>query len=310
MLHTFISFLSYLTDTIVAKSFPQKVLSSFYQENIEGKCLNSSRSLINTEEKSESKCAVLCNKNSNCLSFGIRIVFGGKICQLYSQDIYSRARGVKILQKDTECKYFGMKKERKPMCQQDGVFADIQNDGKTSENCAMIRRKRVDREWGKWGWNETLDDGVDRKTIQRRQILIDAAHGGIEGNGSSEKIVRWIKFVKHEMTWDKANESCELLGGELFHRVNGTQQQLDFFVDKMGNKSHWLGIYTDDHVVWKSVLNDVIKPELLLWKRGQPNNNGGDQNHVANTAPWNNVPTIGLSDNNKSEKKRFICDII
>ena len=58
---------------------------------------------------------------------------------------------MKTLQNHTEGNFFDLKKESKPKCQKDGVFAHIQNVSK----------------WGEWGWNETLDDGVDRKTIQR-----------------------------------------------------------------------------------------------------------------------------------------------
>ena len=67
--HTLLAFSSYFTVIITAKTCPQK---------FEQKFLNPSRTLIDKVVQSESKCAVLCNKNSKRLSFRIRFSLQAK----------------------------------------------------------------------------------------------------------------------------------------------------------------------------------------------------------------------------------------
>ena len=201
-----------------------------------------------------------------------------------------------------------MKKESKPICQQDGVFADIQSDDGNSTDC-LIDGKRVDREWGQWGGNEIVDDPPDWKIVNKRETLVDAAHGGIHDLGNFERSLEWIKFVDQEMTWEDAKANCETLGGTLFSRVDGSEEQLSFLLQKMNRKSHWLGIYTKDHKVWKSVTGDVIKSASLYWKSGQPNDFLGDQNYVANRK-WKTELIIGLADDQNSDVKGSVCDML
>ena len=125
-----------------------------------------------------------------------------------------------------------MKKDSKPICQQDGVFAHIQSDDRNSEFC-LISGKRVDTVWGQWGGEETVYDPPDWKLVNRRETVIEAAHEGILDLGDSERALEWIKFVDQEMTWEDAKANCETLGGTLFSRVDGTEEQLDFLLEKM-----------------------------------------------------------------------------
>ena len=95
-----------------AEATPKTFRCSPSEEIEKGKILNSSFILPSTSVmQSESKCALLCNKNDRCLSFGF---CGGGTCKLYSVDIHSTEQGEKILQKEGNCDYFGMKKEAKP----------------------------------------------------------------------------------------------------------------------------------------------------------------------------------------------------
>ena len=279
--------------------------STAFEDPINEKRLDAGKVIGTRQESSRTKCALACSKNDDCLSFAF---CGENSCEFYNEDIFSTEYGENILEEDLSCKYFGMKKKSKPICQQDGLFADIQNDDGNSEFCP-INGKLVDTEWGQWGGEETVYNPPDWKLVNRREIVIEAAHGALLDLGDSERALEWIKFVDQEMTWEDAKANCKTLGGTLFSRVDGTEEQLDFLLQKMNGKRHWLGIYTEDHEVWKSVTGDVVEPTSLYWKSGQPNNFSGDQKYVANRT-WKTELIIGLADDENSSVKGSVCDML
>ena len=222
----------YVTFTLVAKTVtgdPNTFRSTAFEDPINGKRLDAGKVIETRQEASSTKCTLACSKNDDCLSFGF---CGENACELYNEDIFSTKYGENIIEEDLSCKYFGMKKDSKPICQQDGVFAHIQSDDGNSEFC-LISGKRVDTVWGQWGGEETVYDPPDWKLVNRRETVIEAAHGGIHDLGDSERALEWIKFVDQEMTWEDAKANCETLGGTLFSRVDGTEEQLDFLLEKM-----------------------------------------------------------------------------
>ena len=299
----------YVTLTLVVKTTngnPSIFRSTAFENPINEKRLDAGKVIETRREASRTKCALACSKNDDCLSFGF---CAETSCELYSEDIFSTEHGENILEEDANCKYFGMKKKSKPICQQDGVFADIQSDDGNSTDC-LIGGKRVDREWGQWGGNEIVDDPPDWKIVNKRETLVDAAHGGIHDLADSERALEWIKFVDQEMTWEDAKANCETLGGTLFSRVDGTEDQLEFLLQKMNGKRHWLGICTENHKVWKSVTGDVIDPTLLYWKTGQPNNVEKQQKYVANYPAWGKVLFTGLADDQNSRAKGSVCEML
>ena len=77
--------------------------------------------------------------------------------------------------------------------------------------------------------------------------------------------------------WE-AKAYCENLHGMLFQDLDGTQAQLDWLIERMGDMWVWLGVYTEDHKVWKKFSGGkVISWDKLLWRQNQPNNKGGSQ---------------------------------
>ena len=145
------------------------------------------------------------------------------------------------------------------------------------------------------------------KIWQERDILIDAAHGGSKGQNDSEKVIVWLKFVSDQLNWTDSRKNCISMGGDLFSKVNGTENQLKFLLSKLDNKEHWLGIYTEDHQIWKSVNGSTIENEKLFWRPGQPNNWNGKQYHVSSSFDY---PKIGLKDIAGSAKHRSVCDLL
>ena len=91
---------------------------------------------------------------------------------------------------------------------------------------------------------------------------MDAAHGGIPGDNDTVR-TSWLKFVREYKNWTEAQSFCKGLGGNLFSGLDGSKEQLDFLWSKMEMQAHWLGIYTDDFIVWKSVIGAPIANEKL-----------------------------------------------
>ena len=125
-----------------------------------------------------------------------------------------------------------MKKNYFPRCEAKGLTVDIKDD---VANVCEINGKRVDIEWGPEIQNETDTESIK---FHSRETLVDASHGGYSG-GAKYDIVEWIKFVHELKTWDDAKSHCETMGGKLFSNVDGTAEQLDFFLLKMNYKYHW-----------------------------------------------------------------------
>ena len=161
-----------------------------------------------------------------------------------------------MLLTNKSCTYYGMTINSKPICSEDGIWVNIQNDN-TSELCD-VSKKRVDSQWGSWESETTVDTSLELKVITRRTRVISPAHGGKEsGDKNENQISSWLLFVKEGMTWTDAKLNCENLGGELFHRINGTQEQLQLLRTRMDYENHWVGIYTENHETWKTVAGKV-----------------------------------------------------
>ena len=106
---------------------------------------------------------------------------------------------------------------------------------------------------------------------ENRTMVYDAAHGGEVGEEGSVRIVAWYKWVLSGKPWEEARENCWRLGGKLFAAVNGTTEQLDFLTAKIGFKTFWTGIHTEDLVIWKDTEGNAISDHLLVWQENQPN---------------------------------------
>ena len=282
---------------------PKTFRSTVFDEYREAKMFTGI-TLTSSVLPSRTKCGIACNKHNECMSFNF---CHDGTCELKSQDIYSFQGAENSLQNDNNCKYFGMSKLSSPKCAKNGHYDDIQDDA-NSGDCNM---KRVDREWGSW---ETADiDSVrEWKVFQRRNMVTDAAHGGITGSDESERVTSWFKFVHDKMTWSEAEANCLQLGGKLFHNVDGSKSQLEWFLDKMTQTDHWLGIYREgpkgDHV-WKNVDGGIVDGSLLKW-RSSYRPNYGDNYFVANTQRKLHGTTYkGLNDYKASDLQAFVCDI-
>ena len=142
--------------------------------------------------------------------------------------------------------------------------------------------------------------------MEAREILIQGAHGGMTG-GNRDRVVEWYRWVKQGNNFANAQKYCVQLGGNLFYKVDGTGEQLDFLLEKMDGERHWVGIYTEDHIVWKNVLGDPIPDDLLLWAGSGPDNWKASQYHLSNLQHEN---TRYLDDVPPGAGLKSVCDLL
>ena len=162
----------------------------------------------------------------------------------------------------------GMGKVAQPFCQDGDYFIPITNDAYIGDYCA-IRPKRVDAVWGPWGEIVTpVDNETHFKQVEGRNLRRPAAHGG-KTEGSNERLVTFIKWVKEKKTWSDAVDNCLLIGGKLFANLDGSTTQLDFFFQHLDMKSHWLGVYTTNHEVWLDTEGNEVDNSVLHWDEDQ-----------------------------------------
>ena len=257
---------------------------------------------IKTYMRPLESCALTCNKHPSCLSFNF---CGRSTCELNNEDVFSTINSDQNLKADASCRYVGMAKLDRPMCKELGEYKNIQNDA--DRGTCVIKEKRVDAEWGEWELEDpTTDSDTVWKKFEKREYTIEPAHGGKTATGSSRRIYFCLVWVKQSKTWTQARDNCVHLDGELFSNVDGTKRQLDFFFDKLEQKSHWLGIHTTDHVSWFSVNGSTVDKSLLCWDPIQIFNAKNRQAHVAN---FKLDDYKYLNDQNQGEMFWSICDL-
>ena len=247
---------------------------------------------------SKGKCALACNKNDDCRSFNF---WGNNSCELNNEDVYSTGKGEKILEDDKDCIYFGMRRESAPLCQHKWTFANITNDEMSSGAC-KINKKRVVRKLGQLMEVEEINTDTESKVVEK-QILLDAADGGLVGNLSAsgyENVLHWFKLVKQQQKWIEAKEHCAGVNGTLFWNYFNTTGQLRKLSDKLDGDRFWLGFTKVDWPNWKSVddhhvmrLNGLARNSTLIYLSDFKNS----QNKVK------------LWQHSAAEKFVFACDL-
>ena len=257
---------------------------------------------ITVESKTIHYCALACGKDPSCFSFNF---CGRDKCELNDGDIFSTKNGEQSLKNNEACKYVGMAKLDQPKCKELGETIDIQED--THRGVCAINGKRVDSQWAQWAVDDPeIDTSTVWKQFEKRYFLLDPAHGG-KTVGPSQRVFSWIRWVDQPMTWSEAETNCAQLGGKLFFNLDGTKKQLDFFLDKLRQKSHWLGIYTTDHTSWVTVNGSTIADSRLNWDPVQDfDSTKQGQTHVPNYIGGN---YRYLNDRFQKEKHLSVCDL-
>ena len=87
------------------------------------------------------------------------------------------------------------------------------------------------------------DTEAEWKKSQKRDCVFES-HGGLSGCGAASKqTLEWYYWIREKKSWDSAKANCEMLAAKLLSRINGTDEQLQFFIDKLLSRDEeaWLG---------------------------------------------------------------------
>ena len=235
-------------------------------------------------------CALQCMQRSNCRSFN----FCGRIsCELLRDDVFSI--GVKnqaLLQPRVGCTYYGMRQHFIPFCEE--------NDDKRSGACGTNQRK-VDMEWSNWE-ERTNITGDAFFEFRQRELIVQYAHGGLQGENSSRIILQHIRIVKIYTDWWSAKDNCDKIGGKLFSDLDGTLDQLKMLLDLQGNESFWLGLELIDGQ-YHRVEGGIISWDKINWKDHEPEQRG--QIHL-----YVNWHSRRVGDSPSSTTMKSFCDML
>ena len=80
-----------------------------------------------------------------------------------------------------------MKRDSVPFSSKDENFVGFRQN--RNIRCRRNGKKRVDREWGPWITVVDIDPETEYKIVLRRDMIVDAAHGGLAGKSETEKAV-------------------------------------------------------------------------------------------------------------------------
>ena len=157
-----------------------------------------------------------------------------RTCELNSIDILELSTSDRVLEV-RNCIYVGLKRLTSPVCFENEVEVDIQND-ETSGICE-INQKRVDIHWEPVEWANEQFYNLNTDTwssvtyiCDRENITERTAHGGkVMCNETTDINERSfvVAFVGNKTTYSKALQNCmKFYRGHLFGEVDGTRRQL------------------------------------------------------------------------------------
>ena len=213
--------------------------------------------------RSVTSCALACGTHPKCRSF----TFCKSLkCALNREDMFSGDH-MELLIDDGNCLYGGMLRESVPACYNGRDFKDIQDD--IDPGACEINQKRIDAGMGDWLDMPIFREGSEYKKYQSRKITIFHGHGGfVPANITMQvRVVEWYK-VTLKIRWDNAQAFCEQEGGNLFYRLDGTKEQLDFFYDTFGEYNFWVGVRAAGAVSedsWINVKGETVSADKLFW---------------------------------------------
>ena len=253
------------------------------------KTIYSSSPLLVERTTSKTSCILKCLFHTDCISISF---CDDRVCMLNLVDIYSKTSE---LEHSKSCIYQGMRREESPDC-------TTEDD---PEKCE-VEGKKQDGEWTQWVHSVQVDTPHEWKKSRVRDCH-PPSHGGAPTCVTREEdVLEWVFFVRERKNWTDAAKTCENMNGHLFDSLNGTEEQLLFFVEKFNTDNYWVGIWTlpdSNQKGWKNMKGEVVSHDILLWNEGQPDNDRGRDTYASMTGSR-------LSDQSYFHSRSILCEMI
>ena len=197
---------------------------------------------------SQLNCALRCRNDYECVSF---LYCDHRFCLINS---IRKPKTETTFAENIHCSYHGVKAEE-PTCVGEA-------------------------EWSDWYHSVIIDTRDEWKKLNVRHCYLGPYRGWSPKISLDVEVLEWVTFVHEEKTWLEATNYCTTLGGHLFHSLNGTLSQLDFFYQRFDMRRYWLGIWTEDHVEWRNMNGEIVSESLIIWSTRQPNNYMGIEQYL------------------------------
>ena len=203
-----------------------------------------------------------------------------------------------------------MKRSSFPICYQKAIEQNIQDDD--NPGFCRINEKRIDREWGPWVAEIVVETEKEFKEIEKKQIVVDIAHGGKTGVDPIERTIKWLLFVPERKNWNDAKVHCESLGGKLFSDLDGTEEQLNFIVETFGYVPMWFGVHRESaaSTQWVTIDGKLVPDDKILWGSGNPDDPEPDMGEATCVTMWASPGVLKhLHDEANIQKHEILCDL-
>ena len=222
--------------------------------------------------RSVTSCALACAVNPKCRSFNF---CESLKCELNREDLFS-GDFMDNWVDDRNCLYGGMLQESIPECYDGEDFKDIRDD--LDPGKCEINQKRIDADMRALEDMPTIQEktNVQYKLFQSKEGVQFYGHGGF-APANNTVLVKVLEFYKvgtlqiSQNGWNDAQAFCEQEGGNLFYRLDGTREQLDFFYDTFGDDNFWVGVKAAGAVsdnTWINVKGEAVGADKLFWGNG------------------------------------------
>ena len=252
------------------------------------KIIYSASPILVERTTSKSSCILKCLLHWECISISH---CNNRVCMLNLVDIYSKTSE---MGESKYCIYQGMRRDESPDCA-------IVNPEKCGSD-----GKRQDGEWTQWEHVVQVDTPLEWKKSRVRDCHPPSHGGALTCTTREEKVLEWVMFVREKKKWVDAKKICEGVDGHLFDSLNGTEEQLLFFVEKFNTDNYWVGIWTlpgSNQTEWKNMKDEVVSQDILLWNNGQPDNFRGMETYVG-------LMGSRLNDHSDYHYRSILCEMI
>ncbi|XP_058262267.1 CD209 antigen-like protein A [Hemibagrus wyckioides] len=109
-------------------------------------------------------------------------------------------------------------------------------------------------------------------------------------------------FSTVEKGWTDSREDCLKKGSDLV--IIRSSEEQEYIIKQLGEKKAWIGLnYNVSESDWKWVDSSALSK--TYWAKGEPNNNGGNEQCVE---IWTYTDLNGWNDVNCNNKKNWICE--
>ena len=225
---------------------------------------------------STTSCAQQCLFTPLCMSFSF---CSPNICKLFNSAFLSKMKdlgGSVWANSPPNCRYRRMHRKNVPVCFENGLRKDIQDDA--NPGICEINLKRIDATYTEWSEVLHVANATDLIYHKSREVVQVSAFGGRQEAISG--VASWLKWYLNASSYSEAELTCQGVGGHVFNALDGTERQLTLLSQNLDWQSFWIGVKDEvEEGTWRDSLNNSLDANVIHWTSSPNEPNGGtDEN--------------------------------